>query len=72
MPKKPKLNLRTYEGLKRGLLSLVLYSTFLAVAYEAGTDLLLSGIPLLLAFLFLMMFGLLNRDPSQIWGKIIA
>jgi len=38
MPKKPKLNLRTYEGLKRGLLSLVLYSTFLAVAYEAGTD----------------------------------
>jgi hypothetical protein len=69
MPKKPKLNLRTYEGLKRGLLSLVLYSTFLAVAYEAGTDLLLSGIPLLLAFLFLMMFGLLNRRSFSNMGQ---
>ncbi|QKR00079.1 hypothetical protein GWK48_06555 [Metallosphaera tengchongensis] len=68
MPRRPKLNITIYDGIRRGSLSLVLFATFLGISIDAEGS-ILYYIPLVISYLSLFLFGWLNRRSFSSMGE---
>lgn len=68
MPKRPKLNITLYDGIRRGSLALILFATFLGMSVES-VDTSLYFLPLVISYVMLFLFGWLNRKSFSSLGE---